>query len=410
MRIKLLEEIPLELQVEIIKRLPVKCLIRFRSVSKAWKALIDSSDFIAHYSAQKTLKPHLVVSEVHFDLDWYVSFADDDTFPERKVTPDYPRLLNWLKNCYILGCSHGLLFLYGDYRMGRGGHKSVTTMAVLWNPAIRKTVGVIVSNLGNRMYLTNVGFGVCRETGDPKIVKVAYVGREIESEGEMDSISCFPWQVEVFALSTGAWRSPYGNLPRKSVRFYRHHETVDGFIYWLVTDKITIDGKYKSYNLIISFDLTTEEFKEVYLPECLAFRAHDDHYTYISVLSNSLVVLECEKNVNDPVVVIWKMEGDVFTKLFSVNRNSRDASIIGFRKTGAPIIEFFIEEDDWRHLVVYEPISKDVGKFWSHHSSSHVSVYPYIETLLLLDQPDLMVYNDISMWGAKNKRLLKHTN
>ncbi|KAK9048130.1 hypothetical protein SSX86_032907 [Deinandra increscens subsp. villosa] len=410
MRIKTLEEIPFEMKIEILKRLPVKCLIRFRSVSKAWKALIDSSDFISHYSTQKTLKQHLIVSEDHLDFDYFVSYADDDTFPQQRVALDNPRLLNWLKDCDIVGCSHGLLFLYGDYRFGRGGHKSLTTMAVLWNPSIRKTVAVIVSNLRNKMYETNVGFGVCRETNDAKIVKVAYVGSEIESETEMDSISCVPWQVEVFALSTGAWRSPYGNLPRKSVRFDLHHETVDGFIYWLVTDKITIDGEYRSYDLIISFDITNEEFKEVYLPDSLAFAAHIDHFTYISVLRNSLVVLECEKNVNDPVVVIWKMEGGVFTKLFTVNLNSQDASIIGFRKSGAPIIEFFIEEDDWRQLVVYEPTSKDVGKFWSHHSSSRVSVYPYMETLLLLDQPDLMVYNDISMWRAKNKRLLKHSN
>ncbi|KAK9071039.1 hypothetical protein SSX86_009610 [Deinandra increscens subsp. villosa] len=407
MRIKLLEEIPLELQVEIIKRLPIKCVIQFRSVSKAWKALIDSSDFIAHYSAQKTLKPHLIVSEDNLDWDYYVSYVDDDTFPEQRVALDNPRVLNWLKDCDIIGCSHGLLCLYGDYRVGRGGHKSLTTMVVLWNPSIRKTIGVIVSNLGNKMYRIDVAFGVCRETNDPKIVKVAYVCWEIKSEGEMDSISCVPWQVEVFALSTGVWRSPYGNLPRKSIRFDRHYVTLDGFIYWLVTDKITIDGEYKSYNLIVSFDITTEDFKEVSLPDSLAFTSHTDRVINISELRNSLVVLECERNVNDPVVIIWKMEGGVFTKLFTLNLNTRLASIVGFRKNGAPIIENYTEEDDWGHLVVYEPTSKYVDKLWSHH---HAYVYPYMETLLLLDQPDLMVYNDISMWRGENKRLLKHTS
>ncbi|MFS8020011.1 putative F-box domain-containing protein [Helianthus anomalus] len=43
------DNIPFEIQEEIIKKLPVKSLIQFRSVSKTWKSLIDSSDFIKHY-------------------------------------------------------------------------------------------------------------------------------------------------------------------------------------------------------------------------------------------------------------------------------------------------------------------------------------------------------------------------
>ncbi|KAJ0818201.1 putative F-box domain-containing protein [Helianthus annuus] len=43
------DNVPFEIQEEIIKRLPVKSLIRFRSVSKSWKSLIDSSNFITHY-------------------------------------------------------------------------------------------------------------------------------------------------------------------------------------------------------------------------------------------------------------------------------------------------------------------------------------------------------------------------
>ncbi|GJW32618.1 zinc finger, CCHC-type containing protein [Tanacetum coccineum] len=34
---------------EIMKKLPIKSLLQFRSVSKSWKFLIDSSKFIADY-------------------------------------------------------------------------------------------------------------------------------------------------------------------------------------------------------------------------------------------------------------------------------------------------------------------------------------------------------------------------
>lgn len=39
-------EIPQDLVVEILKRLPVKSLMRFKSTSKGWLALIKSPNFI----------------------------------------------------------------------------------------------------------------------------------------------------------------------------------------------------------------------------------------------------------------------------------------------------------------------------------------------------------------------------
>ncbi|GJW60406.1 ribonuclease H-like domain-containing protein, partial [Tanacetum coccineum] len=42
------DNIPFDIQTEIIKRAPVKSVIRFRTVSKSWKSLIDSSEFQNH--------------------------------------------------------------------------------------------------------------------------------------------------------------------------------------------------------------------------------------------------------------------------------------------------------------------------------------------------------------------------
>nr|GFA54499.1 hypothetical protein [Tanacetum cinerariifolium] len=41
--------IPFEIQSEIMKRLPVKSLVQFRSVSKQWKSFIDCPKFIKTY-------------------------------------------------------------------------------------------------------------------------------------------------------------------------------------------------------------------------------------------------------------------------------------------------------------------------------------------------------------------------
>ncbi|KAK9071248.1 hypothetical protein SSX86_009816 [Deinandra increscens subsp. villosa] len=397
----MLDKIPFEIKLEIMKRLPVKSLLQFRSVSKAWKSLIDSPDFIARYTALNS-EPQLLLVTDHGILEKiYGIISDDYTFPKRKLILTIPQLLNQLTDDYrIIGSSNGLVCFYGNR------HSSLNRMAVLWNPSIRKAVGVIVPNLGGGkgMYQSVLGFGVCGETMDPKILKITYI---IDNKDiDMESVNCIPSQVEVFTLSTGVWRSPYRNLPRKSVQFRRQPQVVvDGFLYWLATDKITRDGGYNdimSYSLIVSFDLTTEEFREVSLPDSLALAYHNNHVLLINKVKNSLVVIHHNEDVNNPVMGIWMRVDGVFTKLYDLKVNGRYEIVWGFRKNGAPIVqtkevetEEVVEELFKRELVVYEPSSKNMDSFWIHYASSNVRVYPYMETLLLLDQPDLMVYNDI---------------
>ncbi|KAI3725483.1 hypothetical protein L1987_65271 [Smallanthus sonchifolius] len=361
--------LPFEIQVDIIKRLPVKSLIQFRSVSKAWKSLIDSSQFIAHYSGHVR---HLLVryiDRVDFN-EKYVSVVDDDTFPRNKVSVSIPLLV---ENCRIIGRSQGLLCLHDGYRNSCGVPLAGIGRVVLWNPSIRKAVVVVLPNVPkDRIYTTALGFGVCHETNDPKIVKITHIRLSKDTE----QISCIPQQVEVFTLSAGVWRIPYNNnnLPRKSIRFGWNQVVVDGFLYWLAEDWIiTTDSEIRSYSLIVSFDMENEEFREVNLPE----------HTYGELLNN-------------PIFIVWMMEDGLFTKLFTIN-TPQDASVIGFRKSGAPIVE--IVEDVCGLVVVYEPYSNYIDNFWIHGTAFSFAVYPYMETLLLLDQPDLMVYNDTFQSG-----------
>ncbi|GKF78821.1 putative F-box domain-containing protein, partial [Tanacetum coccineum] len=77
------DNIPFEIQQEIMKRLPVKSLIQFRSISKPWKSLIDSSAFIHNY--QHNQLHHHILKRDYFEQN-YVFVADDDSFPHQKVS------------------------------------------------------------------------------------------------------------------------------------------------------------------------------------------------------------------------------------------------------------------------------------------------------------------------------------
>ncbi|MFS7957904.1 hypothetical protein Hanom_Chr07g00671921 [Helianthus anomalus] len=124
-----------------------------------------------------------------------VVVVGNDTFPRSTESITPPRVQDH-EYYSIIGCSHGLfsLFLIGLPSVANG-----------------------------ETYATVLGFGVCRETNNPKIVKITH----IVSWGDMKSASCIPWQVGVFILSTWAWRRLGGNLLRKLVSF--QFDLPDGF-------------------------------------------------------------------------------------------------------------------------------------------------------------------------------------
>ncbi|MFS7993500.1 putative F-box domain-containing protein [Helianthus anomalus] len=381
------DNIPFEIQSEIIKRLPVKSLIQFRTVSKPWKSLIDSSPFINHYSSQHTHTQRLLVTydDPVDSATAYVSIADDDTFPQQKVSYSFPLLTtNILKYSSIIGTSHGLVCLYGSDDIGK-------EIAVVCNLSIRKAVGVVMPDLPSGItFGIVVGFGVCRETNDPKIVKITY----ISSWDDMESISSIPSQVEVFTLSSGAWRGVCSsNLPRKSIRFSLDSVVIDGVLYWLAGDGVNTRNGYNYYMLIISFDLTSEEFGEIYLPDSLA--RVDDYNLSISKVRNSLVVLR--RFLDDSGFSVWMMLDSVpqsFIRMFTIK--SPDLLIKGFRKNGEPIIEMVQHhpgQRDGSFFVAYDPCSKDIINLEIDVFARSFCVFPYIETLLLLDQPDFVIYD-----------------
>ncbi|KAK1413559.1 hypothetical protein QVD17_35334 [Tagetes erecta] len=376
-----------------MKKLPIKSLIQFRSVSKSWRSLIDSSDFIAHYNRQQQQQQqqqqHLLVRyhKIHPYVQNFVSFVDDDTFPQQKLHLTTPLLVNMLEISSIIGSSQGLLCLLGHYREVCDPESE---LLVVWNISIRKAIAVVVPYVGDKMYRNVLGFWVCSETNDPKIVK-------INTSSDMESISCIPRQVEVFTLSTGAWRSSYSNLPRKSVEFIGFCVMVEETLYWLAMDRIIMDDGFGYCNLIVSFDVTSEEFKEVKLPDTLA---HEQHYQNLSVskLRNSLVVVELDED--EASYVVWMMEDGIisksFTKLYSIcTLDALIIGVLGFRKSGEPLVEFV--ENDCEpcfdsSVVVYERASKCITNLGIKGTDISYSVSSYMETLLLLDRPNSIIY------------------
>ncbi|CAH1435515.1 unnamed protein product [Lactuca virosa] len=361
------DNIPYEIQAEIIKRLPVKSLVQFRSVSKQWKSLIDSSEFLAAYNIYHNQPQRLIVwYEYPVDTEEkYVSFVDDETFAKQGFAVSLPVLAKVLSDSRVVGSSQGLLCLYGYYRVpGHSRHNSVRQMAVLWNPSIRKSVGVAVPGVLRWGLETILGFGVCPIRSDPMIVKIT----QVNLNWEIRSRASVPWVVEVFSLSKGSWRILSSNLPNKSMKVTWSEVVIDRFIFWFAFDKlVAADGGFSTKNMIMSFDMTTEEFIVVDLPENLA----NQSYMNLSISKN------------------------LFKKLFTINAPYASIRVLGFTKSGEPMMEVKDYYKEAAALVVYQPSLGYINNIGISGNYGSFFVGYYMETLLLLDQADCSVYSNI---------------
>ncbi|XP_071734221.1 F-box/kelch-repeat protein At3g23880-like [Rutidosis leptorrhynchoides] len=171
------DTIPIEIQVEIVKHLPIKSLIRSTLLSKLFNAIIKSSSFITKHS-------------VRHNQHHYLLARDNDNFHQNKLLSVPETVHQILEQSYLLTSYHRLLCLATckdqSYR--------------IWNPLIQRCIVILIPD-GK---LWTVGFGVCPDSFDPKLVK-------IKRYGNSDTSYSVNWDAEVYSVSSGVWRTQTQN-------------------------------------------------------------------------------------------------------------------------------------------------------------------------------------------------------
>nr|XP_043631222.1 F-box/kelch-repeat protein At3g23880-like [Erigeron canadensis]XP_043631224.1 F-box/kelch-repeat protein At3g23880-like [Erigeron canadensis]XP_043631225.1 F-box/kelch-repeat protein At3g23880-like [Erigeron canadensis]XP_043631226.1 F-box/kelch-repeat protein At3g23880-like [Erigeron canadensis] len=425
-KIKTSEYVPIEIQEEILKRLPLKPLIQFRSVSKLWKRLIDSPDFMVSYAVRHPQPDRFILRYAlpdydHIVEDQYVFFVDNDDendndhngFVQQDIVPTIPDLIKRIESSSsVVGSSHGLVCFVGGYEYpddDSSGFDDLsefdgTKMVVLWNPSIRKSVGIPVPEMYESPYDDYeiddvIGFGVCPVTLDPTIIKIKFINRKMN---EMPDISA-PWIVRVFTLSTGTWSVLSTNLPRESIGLStglsgRSQIVIDRFIFWLAYDYMLLDAESQSHFLIISFDLIAKEFKEINLPDSPTNGLRE--IETISKLRECLVLLEFHRDYETDLEVccLWMMKkqgiSESFTKLYTINLPDTTVNtLLGCRKTGALILETRQDYENNAEVQLYEPNSEAIENLEIHGVDNTFSMCSYKDSsLLLVDQLDGYIY------------------
>lgn len=279
----------MEVITELLTRLPVKSLLRFRCVSKRWCALIDGQDFVKAHLYRSLNNEKLILGGTIT-----LRFLDPDDFADINGT-------KWLdtpfkKPCFtwLWGSCNGLLLLQRDDDI------------CLLNPSTKKFVNlpyfpVEYSDCDDDDYLEkeNYGLGYDLINDDYKVVKIV----EFRDEGG-------EWvgsKTRVYSLKSNSW----GRIRDFPYCLPENRPMWGAFVGGALHTNVL-----KNLELIVGFDLSREDYFLVPLPECFDKEVGSLH---VMVLGGCLCLLGGYTHHRTDVWVMKEYRvKESWTKLFTI--------------------------------------------------------------------------------------------
>ncbi|XP_040996111.1 F-box/kelch-repeat protein At3g06240-like [Juglans microcarpa x Juglans regia] len=364
--------LPEDVVTEILSTLPVKSLMRFKSVSKAWYALIRNPHFIAkhhNFAISDHNRNHcrrVILERRRATLDTpCFSMHSHDTLEFSGDIHLIPQLFSEdINPVLFIGSCNGIVCAVGISveRFHRGPDPDRAWEIGLWNPATRES----------KRLPFNFGFGIDLNTNDFKVVK----------------ITCFHsprhYQVELYNLTTDSWRVIDASL--NSAYFICRSifpSYLNGFCYWLIIPP-RCD---REHNLLLSFDMSNEMFRETMLPD------NARSLVDIAIINDSVAVMfptYSNSRRNDVGISleyeIWVMNESIvecsWTKLFTIAVPSRP---LQFRDDGLIVLNGGHCVSD-KCLVLFDPRTGELKNLPIYGQGSEMfDLVSYEESLVLIN-------------------------
>ncbi|KNA03218.1 hypothetical protein SOVF_211280 [Spinacia oleracea] len=387
-------DLPESLIIEILSWLPVKDLLQLKSVCKSWYAIILNPHFVSkhlnnyYYSNINNIWRSCLLAQYQFTYASLVLcefLVDDETHNHPRVLEygdDVLTTMSSMRGSNICGPCDGLyyLFYYHDNRRA------------LWNHAINefKPLPELIFKPDLPSTITYApyevfGFGLDPVTKDYKVVVIkGYWSKTPDEDG------CYfvrhPWSVLVYSLWTDSWRY-CGDLARDyELDINNCYMYVNGCCYWLGI----YPGFDSSKDVIISFDMATNEFKEIVVPDYVK-----PSERCLAIYDGSLALLSLHKTLK--ILEIWTFgirEGSSWIKQHTMGPFPHIWNPLGHWKDNCILLESTAGE-----LVLIDPITHElkniVGSVF--HGLSCRGVFAYMESLVSFKDkinPELLLEDD----------------
>ncbi|XP_060188674.1 F-box protein At3g08750-like [Lycium barbarum] len=357
--------LPKDAVVQILLRLPVKTLLRFRSVCKSWYNFLKSSNFIKlHLTHQisrpastfiaykrenhSRLWPDLFLLHLHpiaCDIEQY-NFTINHQLPLPFGTDDLKDYANF-EFCY-----NGLICLLKDIY--------TSPVVILWNPATRRNKCVNIPSECSRFTYLKLGYH--QQSNDYKILKVPFETRSNDESSKM------AW---VYTLSLGSWKTIPFTLLDLTVA-WGPQISLNGFVYWLANSG--------AVECVICFDLIKDEFKLVDVPDDRGFDRELVRRRHMVLRGSLAMMVSVEDGSRD--TEIWVLVNKIsglkpysWTKKFIIEPFSKDTIPLGIWNADKLLVvvlqaralkqiysyDLFTKKKNYFHV----PKEQDLGSFMS---------------------------------------------
>ncbi|KAK9943160.1 hypothetical protein M0R45_008778 [Rubus argutus] len=381
---------PEEIIHKILLRLPVKPLIKFSLVCKSWMSLIKSSTFIQSHlrttidSNDKNGTHLLLLSASSYSITDRILHHHHWLRWDSPEFGEYSKLISPVvvnkkrvafHDLRVVGTCNGLVCLESDNLYG---HRSPT---LLWNPSVRKTVifpspPMCFPGAVRHPKCITHGFGYDSHSGDYKILRIA-------------TLFSSHLEVQVYSLARGSWKSLVinsvvaGDLKsgRETLAF------VNGSLHILKSCTCLGDRlpdalpNLRGDNFITSFNLATELFGQVMMPEALGKDGCS-----LSRYGDSLALIKCRPAWDDPRGTdIWVMKeygvAESWTFLFNIALVQVD--IYGLKRCGEVVLRETNTDGESRTISL-DPKSNEV-KYFGTGGCDYYFMDSFVESLVFLD-------------------------
>ncbi|KAK2991266.1 hypothetical protein RJ640_023680 [Escallonia rubra] len=275
--------LPEDVTVDILLRLPIQSLLRCRSVSKHWYVLLTSPSFIRLHLNRSSNAPKLLAAgyiserEVRGLQQVKIHSLDGDN----NKGSSYVRLpfkLPGINNITIQGSCNGLVCLSMNFKR---------TLAI-WNPATRECRSLEVPHCNNPY--DKFGIGFVPDTNDYKVVRL----RGRVNGGPGGSITL----ISTYTLSSDSWESNEEVGP--DVNLAHSWTYANGFLHWIAREGREVLS-------IVSLDLRNGVFGQMALP-IPCYSPRDIHELFASTNGGlSLVLYACQEGM-DGWYEVWVMK------------------------------------------------------------------------------------------------------
>ncbi|XP_058185585.1 F-box protein At5g49610-like [Rhododendron vialii] len=351
---------PEDLLILILSRLPVKSLLRFKSVSKYCYSLIQNPSFVSlHHNHAAENTDCLIVKRYHKkDFLQSLSLVSNETHSNDLYIPFAVPPGPHVGDLYLLGSSNGVVCLGNSFAKFMVCNPATREFKVLPAPPYRKR---------HRHVTSLLGFGLDPETNDYKLLRVAPL---YEYDPRVSAKICVGQKVQIYNMSADSWREIVATVPKDALLQHRGHSfatLLNGVFYWICVDRGC---------KILAFHMSGEVFEQVFLPEdILAFSSLQRKLVPPlcqipgSATALALVTLEFDELAKEPCLGIWYQTHVRVSECIGISEKWR-ASL--FRSNDCRMVSYNL---DTRSIKEYHEV-------YDYPRSIDFRVFPYTENLV----------------------------